>query len=164
MKWIYRAENALTKSLESIVTLFFFVMVVLILLLVILRYVFITTIIGGDEATQFLFIYTTAFGASILLGKNQHIRISILLERLPQRVQKIVSILNSILIIFLHGYLLFLSIKWISSVGYFESPVLQIPQGIVQICIPISCVIIILYGLRHIVSELSGIEKETYPE
>jgi len=164
MKWIHRVENVLTKSLESIVTFFFFLMVVLILLLVILRYVFTTTIIGGDEATQFLFVYTTAFGAAILLGKNQHIRISIFLEKLPLRVQKTVSILNNILIIFLHGYLLFLSIKWISSVGYFESPVLQVPQGIVQICIPISCVIIILYGLRHIVSMLTGTEKELYPE
>lgn len=164
MKRIHRVENALTISLESIVTFLFFVMVVLILLLVILRYVFTTTIIGGDEATQFLFIYTTAFGAAISLGKNQHIKISVFLERLPLRVQKIVNILNNILIILLHGYLLFLSIEWISSVGYFESPVLQVPQGIVQICIPVSCVFIILYGLRHIVSEFSGAEKETHQE
>lgn len=162
MKWMRRVEDNITISLEGIVTFFFFVMVVLILLLVILRYVFNTTIIGGDEATEFLFIYTTAFGAAISLGKNQHIRISVFLERLPLKVQRIVNILNSILIILLHGYLFFLSIKWISSVGYFESPVLQIPQGIVQICIPISCVFIVLYGLRQIVARLSIKRRHTY--
>lgn len=162
MKWMRRVEDNLTISLEGIVTFFFFVMVVLILLLVILRYVFNTTIIGGDEATEFLFIYTTAFGAAISLGKNQHIRIAVFLERLPLKVQRIVNILNSILIILLHGYLFFLSIKWISSVGYFESPVLQIPQGIVQICIPMSCVFIVLYGLRQIVARLSMKRPHTY--
>jgi TRAP-type C4-dicarboxylate transport system permease small subunit len=154
MRWIRRIENGLTISLEGIVTFFFFVMVVLILLLVILRYVFSTTIIGGDEATQFLFIYTTAFGAAISLGKNQHIKISVFLERFPLKARRIANIFNCILIILLHGYLFFLSIKWISSVGYFESPVLQIPQGIVQVCIPISCIFIFLYGLRQIADEL----------
>ena len=164
MRWIRRIENALTISLEGIVTFFFFVMVVLILLLVILRYVFTTTIIGGDEATQFLFIYTTAFGAAISLGKNQHIKISVFLERFPLKAQRIVTIFNCILIILLHGYLFFLSIKWISSVGYFESPVLQIPQGIVQVCIPISCIFIFLYGLRQIATELFTTQKHANGE
>ena len=159
MKWIYRAEQSLNVFLESFVTFFFFVMFFLTVLLVTLRYVFNTTIIGGDEATQFLFIYTTAIGAAISIGKKQHIKISVLLERLPLGGQRIVNILNSVLIILLHGYLLWLSIEWISSVGYFESPMLQIPQGIVQICIPISCVFIILYSLRHIASELLRAEK-----
>jgi TRAP-type C4-dicarboxylate transport system permease small subunit len=164
MRWIRRIEDALTISLEGIVTFFFFVMVVLILLLVILRYVFTTTIIGGDEATQFLFIYTTAFGAAISLGKNQHIKISVFLERFPLKARRIVNILNCMLIILLHGYLFFLSIQWIRSVGYFESPVLQIPQGIVQICIPISCVVILLYGIRQIATELSATHMYTNGE
>jgi TRAP-type transport system small permease protein len=154
MKLIDRIEHLLTISLESIVTFFFFMMVVLILLLVILRYVFTTTIVGGDEAIQFLFIYTTAFGAAISLGKNQHIKISFFLERFPPKAQRVIRIFNCLLIMVLHGYLFFLSIQWISSVGYFESPVLQIPQGIVQVCIPVSCVFILLYGIRQIVTEL----------
>jgi TRAP-type C4-dicarboxylate transport system permease small subunit len=164
MGWIRHIENVLTISLEGIVTFFFFVMVVLILLLVILRYVFTTTIIGGDEATQFLFIYTTAFGAAISIGKNQHIKISVFLERFPPKARRIVHIFNSMLIILLHGYLFLLSIQWIRSVGYFESPVLQIPQGIVQICIPISCVVILLYGIRQIATELFATHTSTKGE
>jgi TRAP-type C4-dicarboxylate transport system permease small subunit len=152
MKQAYKIEAFVTSSLEGIVTFIFFVMVVLVLLLVILRYVFATTIIGGNEATQFLFIYTTAFGAAISIGKNTHIKISVIVDRLPVRFQWAAHALNSVLIILLHAYLFYLSMQWIFSVGYFESPVLQIPQGIVQVCIPISCVFIMLYGLRQIAS------------
>lgn len=164
MKRIDRIEHLLTISLEGIVTFFFFAIVVLLLLLVILRYVFSTTIIGGDEAIQFLFIYTTAFGAAISIGKNQHIKISVFLEWFPQRARRVIRIFNCLLIILLHGYLFFLSITWISSVGYFESPVLQVPQGIVQICIPISCVVILLYGIRQIATELFETHTNTERE
>lgn len=161
MKQVYKIEAFVTRSLEGIVTFIFFIMLVLVLLLVILRYVFATTIIGGNEATQFLFIYTTALGAAISIGKNTHIKISVIVDRLPVRLQRAAHALNSVLIILLHAYLFYLSMQWISSVGYFESPVLQIPQGIVQVCIPISCVFIMLYGLRQIVSGFSQIQKES---
>ena len=161
MKRVYRIEDLVTRSLEGIVSLIFLVMVVLVLLLVVLRYVFATTIIGGNEATQFLFVYTTAFGAAISIGKNNHIKISVIVEHLPVRFQRAANALNSVLIILLHAFLLYLSIKWISSVGYFESPVLQIPQGIVQVCIPISCGFIILYGLRQIAAGSSNMKKES---
>jgi TRAP-type C4-dicarboxylate transport system permease small subunit len=161
MKRVYRIEDLVTRSLEGIVSFIFLVMVVLVLLLVVLRYVFATTIIGGNEATQFLFVYTTAFGAAISIGKNNHIKISVIVEHLPMRFQRAARALNSVLIVLLHAFLLYLSIKWISSVGYFESPVLQIPQGIVQVCIPISCVFIVLYGLRQIVAGSSNMQKES---
>ena len=161
MKRVYRIEELVTRSLEGIVSLIFLVMVVLVLLLVVLRYVFATTIIGGNEATQFLFVYTTAFGAAISIGKNNHIKISVIVEYFPVRFQRAANALNSVLIILLHAFLLYLSIKWISSVGYFESPVLQIPQGIVQVCIPISCAFIILYGLRQLAAGSSKMQKES---
>jgi TRAP-type C4-dicarboxylate transport system permease small subunit len=161
MKRVDQIEDLVTRSLEGIVTFIFFVMLVLILLLVVLRYVFATTIIGGNEATEFLFIYTTAFGAAISLAKNNHIKISVIVEHLPVRLKWAARALNSVLVILLHAYLFCLSIKWISSVGYFESPVLQIPQGIVQVCIPISCGFIILYGLRQIGSGFSKMQKES---
>jgi len=161
MKRLYKIEDLVTRSLEGIVSFLFFVMVVLVLLLVVLRYVFATTIIGGNEATQFLFVYTTALGAAISVGKNSHIKISVIVDRLPARLLWAAHVLKSVLVILLHAYLLYLSIQWISSVGYFESPVLQIPQGIVQVCIPISCGFIILYGLRQIASGFSKMQKES---
>ena len=161
MKRVYKIEDLVTRSLEGIVAFIFLVMVVLILLLVVLRYVFASTIIGGNEATQFLFVYTTALGAAISVGKNSHIKISVIVEHLPVRFQWAAHNLNCVLVILLHAYLLYLRIKWISSVGYFESAVLQIPQGIVQVCIPISCGFIILYGLRQIASGFSQIQKES---
>ena len=161
MKRVHKIEDLVTRSLEGIVAFIFLVMVVLVLLLVVLRYVFATTIIGGNEATQFLFVYTTALGAAISVGKNSHIKISVIVERLPARLLWAAHALKSVLIILLHAYLLYLSIQWISSVGYFESPVLQIPQGIVQVCIPISCGFIILYGLRQIASGFSKMQKES---
>jgi len=86
------------------------------------------------------------------LNKGDHIKISYFVDKLPARVRTSVSIFSHSLIAILHGYLIFLSIEWIQSVGYFESPVLQIPQGIVQVCIPISGVLVVFFGVKHIYS------------
>lgn len=162
MKWIDRFTKALTMFLEGIITVFFFVMLILVILLVILRYVFSATIIGGNEALQFLFIYTSAFGAAVAVGKRQHIKISVLLQQLPIQTQKIIDVLNHILIMILNGYLIALSITWISSVGYFQSPVLRIPRGVVQVSIPIGCGLLILYGICNIIADFLSTNKDIF--
>jgi TRAP-type mannitol/chloroaromatic compound transport system permease small subunit len=45
--------------------LIFMVIFILVVMLVILRYLFNTTIVGGNEATVQLFIHTTALGAAV---------------------------------------------------------------------------------------------------
>jgi len=45
------------------------------------------------------------------------------------------------------------SLPWIKSAGNFESPVLRIPNWVVQISVPIGCSLVILYCLNHIILE-----------
>jgi len=151
---LHPVEKILCRFLEWFITFLFFVMILLVVLLVVLRYVFGTTIIGGDEATQFIFVYTTALGAAVSISKGEHIKISFFVDRLPPAGHRLCSVFVQGMIILLHVYLFFLSIRWIGSVGYFESPVLQIPQGIVQVCIPVSCICVILFCLIHVFSGL----------
>jgi len=159
MKRLFLLEKIITIVLERIITFFFFVILVMTILLVILRYIFGKTIIGGNEAIQFLFIFTTAFGAAVSLNKRQHIKISVFVNKFKPNIQKIINIFNSLLLILLNVYIIIHSIKWISSVGYFETPVLSIPQGIVQSCIPVSCGFIVFYSLNYIISEFIFTKK-----
>jgi TRAP-type C4-dicarboxylate transport system permease small subunit len=142
-----RFERNLTRILEGTATACFFVLAVLVVLLVVLRYVFNTTIIGGNEVTGYLFIYTTALGAAVSVGSNQHIRIGFFVDSLPRRVGMLFDALAVALVMALHCGILWLSIEWISAVGGFDFPVINIPQGVVQVAIPIGCVFVIFYCL-----------------
>ncbi len=143
--------NYLTKILEIVVSFFFVCIFLLTVILVALRYGFNSSIIGANEVMNYLFIYTTALGAAISLGKNTHIRISFFVDMLPEKINRIVTILNYILIGGFNIILTVYSINWIESTGGFESPVLRIPKWIVQISIPIGCILATIYCLNHVV-------------
>ena len=137
-----------------IITFFFFIILIITITLVIMRYGFNAAIIGGNGAMNYLFIYTTALGAVISIGNSEHIKITILVDRLKPRSRKFFNIVNYLLIGFFNGVMVWYSLPWIRSTGYFESPVLRIPNWIVQISIPIGCALVILYCLNHIMLEI----------
>lgn len=156
MEGIQRFQRILLIMLHGIITGFFSIILMLTILLVILRYGFNTAIIGGNEAMEYLFIYTTAIGAAVALGKREHIKITYFVDKLPLAVKGVVNVLDLILIGFINGVMIWYSIPWIKSVGSFESPVLRIPNMIVQASVPIGCSLVILYCLCLMVTGVIG--------
>jgi TRAP-type C4-dicarboxylate transport system permease small subunit len=154
MEGIQRFKRILLIMLQRIVTFFFFIILILTILLVVLRYGFNTAIIGGNEAMEYLFIYTTAIGAAVALGKREHIKITYFVDRLPLAMKSLVNVLDLILIGFINGVMVWYSIPWIKSVGSFESPVLRIPNRIVQASVPIGCSLVILCCLCLMVTDI----------
>ena len=150
---IERFTRILLVILDSVITFFFSVIFTLTVLLVVLRYVFNTAIIGGNEAMEYLFIYTTAIGAAVALGRRDHIKITYFVDKLPGGVRRVVDVSDLILIGFINGVMIWYGIPWIQSVGSFQSPVLRIPNMIIQASIPIGCSLVILCCLCLIVTE-----------
>jgi len=156
MTSLHRVEKFMTRLLEVIVTLFFFFILSITITLVIMRYGFNAAIIGGNEAMNYLFIYTTALGAAVSIGSDEHIKITFLVDKLKAGPRKIVNIVKYLLVAFINAVMIWYSLPWIHSTGYFESPVLRIPSWIVQISVPIGCSLVILYCLYRIYIENAG--------
>ena len=151
---IQQFKRILLIMLHGIITVLFSIILILTILLVILRYGFNTAIIGGNEAMEYLFIYTTAIGAAVALGKREHIKITYFVDKLPLAMKSVVNVLDLILIGFINGVMIWYSIPWIKSVGSFESPVLRIPNRIVQASVPIGCSLVILCCLCLVVTDI----------
>ncbi len=162
MEGIQRFQRILLIMLQGIITGFFFIILMLTILLVILRYGFNTAIIGGNEAMEYLFIYTTAIGAAVALGKREHIKITYFVDKLPLAVKGVVNVLDLILIGFINGVMIWYSFPWIKSVGSFESPVLRIPNRIVQASVPIGCGLVILCCLCLMVIDIFEKKQEEF--
>ena len=157
MKWLVKTEQVLTRLLLGIIVLCFFSILVLIITLVILRYGFNTTIVGGNEFVVILFIYTSALGAAVIIGKKEHIAITYFIDKMPNSMRKFVDVINFLLIAFINGAMILYSIQWINTTGGYLTALLTIPQFYVQIIVPISCGIAMLYCFYHIILTL-------YPE
>ena len=153
---ILRLEALTTRILEKLLSITCMVIFGLVVLLVILRYVFNTTIVGGNEATVMLFIYTTALGAAVDVARGKHIIVDAFVNTLPAGARRWLDGFNLALIGILNAFLLKYSSQWISSVGGSEHPVLHIPEGIVQIALPTGCALTVLFCITRIVSVMTA--------
>ena len=153
MNKLYAIERRANKVIEGVVTVFFFIILSLTIVLVIMRYGLNSTIVGGGEAMNYLFIYTTALGVSVSIGKDSHIKISYFIDKLSGRTRRLVNMLNFMLIGFINAVMAWHSLPWIISAGYFESPVLRIPNWMLYASVPLGCTLVILYCINHLIME-----------
>lgn len=147
---IERAQWSAVKALEWLVTILFAVIFILVVLLVVLRYLFNSTIIGGNEATGMMFIYTTAIGAAVDLARDKHIIVDVFVNLLPKSARRWLDAFNLLVIAALNAFLFYYSLGWIAMVGDSEHPVLHISEGLVQAAIPVGCGLTVLFCLARV--------------
>ena len=154
MKWLILMEHRLKQVLEGLLILCLSGILSLVLILVILRYGFNTTLIGGNEFVVILFVYSSALGAAVVLGKKEHISITWFVDQLSPGFRKSIDIINFVLVGFINGIMLFYSLGWIATTGNYVSAALGIPQYFAQIAVPLGCGLAMLYSLNHIFIKL----------
>lgn len=141
-------------ALEGLITAFLIIIFLLTIVLVILRYVFNSSIIGGNELTTFLFIYTTAIGAAVAIPRNRHIRIDFFINHLGGRLRAAAEVLVYLCIGAINAVMMLYSLDWIKKVGSDLSQSLGIPLGLVKVSVPIGCFLALIFSLYAVVMVL----------
>ena len=148
-------ETKLNYLLERLLALLLFSIFAAIVLLVVLRYVFNTTIVGGNEGALVAFVYTTALGGALAAAKQEHIAIHYFVDLMPVRMQRFLSILQLLLVAVINIAIVWYSIVWIARTGGFLMPALQLPQAVAQLGIAMGCGLAFVYCLIHIRRRMS---------
>ncbi|WP_313238351.1 TRAP transporter small permease [Sporosarcina ureae] len=90
MKWKELIDIKMEEWLLIISTLF---IVALVFLQVLSRYVFNISVGWSAELARYLLIWITWISMSYTIRKNDHIKITLLVDRLPVNVQKVVQVI-----------------------------------------------------------------------
>ncbi len=143
--------SRMTNILERLLITLLFAMFGMIVILVILRYVFGTTIIGGNEATVIAFVYTTAIGAAISISRDEHITIRYFTDKLSPGTQLNLYRVQLVLVAVLNLVIAAYAVAWIGRTGGFLMPALGLPQMLAQISVPLGAALSVLYCLARII-------------
>ena len=119
--------------------------------LVFLRYVFNQSITGANEIVTILFIYTTALGAAISIGRNEHIGIDFFVSLLPKKLYKTIRVLQVFLIFALHLILFIYCLEWVEKAGGYLMPATGLPRIVAIASIPIGCIFCILFCAKTLI-------------
>ena len=149
--WVARSLDLLMQvSLGAILAMIF--------LLVVLRYVFHTTIIGGNEATQIAFVFASVFAATLALRNDEHIAVRFFTDRLADNTRDTVAILRWLLLMCINLILFAYSLVWIGQTGDFLMPALGLPQWVAQISVPIGCGLGFAYCTTECLSAIAAMK------
>ena len=151
----------LTSYIEKILVGFLFLVFIITLIMVFLRYALNQSITGANEIVTILFIYTTAIGAAVSIGKNEHIGIDVFVNILPSRFHKTIRILQIVLLFTLHLILFIYCLQWVDKAGGYLMPATGLPRLVATVSIPIGCILCILYCIKRLIDviETSSVEK-----
>ena len=124
---------------------FLFLVFAITFVLVFLRYVFNQSITGANEIVTILFIYTTAIGAAISIGENEHIGIDVFVNLLPKKFYKMIRILQVFLVFALHLILFIYCLEWVEKAGGYLMPATGLPRIVAIASIPLGCIFCIMF-------------------
>ena len=159
MDILVKFDHFLARWLERLLVVLCLFFLVLVCLLVVLRYVFATSINGGNEMVTIAFLFTSAIGGAVCITRHEHIAITFFIDKLPKTLKMWIYVLGLALIAVINCFMIYYSITWIQAAGLFPWQPFDLPQGLIHAAIPLGCSLAVLFCLFKIVLTIGGREQ-----
>lgn len=152
MMFLYRNFEAIVSSAA------FAVMLAMVTLNVILRYLFGSSLLFTEEIAYLGFAYAVFFGACLLYRKRALIAVDFLVEMFPVPVQRVVTVVNLVLLFATNLYMTYLS--WLLADGSWtrRTSFLEFPYFYMYMAATLSFLIMSFHTARFLVEALRGAE------
>ena len=121
--------KVISKLIDYILIIALGVMSVIVFLNVILRYAFHSGITWSVELSQILFLVLVLLGAIQAFQEDGHIKVDVLISRVPDRWKKILMLITNAIIFYIVVVLLMGSVELVKQNTVLTTPILGIPQS-----------------------------------
>ena len=113
-----------------------------------------------EEAARYTFIVLALFSAAYVFSERGHIAVEMLLEKLPYRAQKTMSVIIELLVAFFIGSTFVYGGYLLSQNAWNQnSATLPLSVGQVYAVMPVAGTIILFYCVVNVVNVLAGVAK-----
>ena len=126
----------------------------LVLMNVFLRYFMNTGIYWSEEVATMCFVWCIFVGSASAYKNGAHLGVDLLVRKLPKVPRAIVKIIVDILLILINGYILYLSIKFVSTSYQKPTAVLAISSAWVSSSLIVGFGLTTIYAIRDMVVDI----------
>ena len=152
----YMKKNKLISLIDKIEEILlvsmFALMVLIIFVQVIMRYIFNNSLSWSEELGKFLFVWLSWIGISIGAKRNEHIKITMLTDKLSPSARKIVDIVSEMIVIAICAVTTYYGISLVIS----QAPVfyagIKISMSWGYLSVVVGCILMILRSIISIIS------------
>ena len=142
-----RALPAFFRVIDDVLKTAMVVMLVVLILAVAInvfgRFVLNESLATSDELSRFLFIWVIFLGAALAHLHREHIAVDLLVSRLPRPAQRVMTVVQELLVATLLIALL-VSAYRVMSFSPGVSPLLRVPLNLVNASVPFGAVIMLI--------------------
>jgi tripartite ATP-independent transporter DctM subunit len=146
---VVRAPSRFLKPVEAIAALLLVIIVVLLLAGVVSRYAFSLPVVWIDEVASISFLWLAMLGSAIALDRNEHLRLTLFRNMLPERAQQFVGALSWLVIATFLIALTVPAFDYAWEEWFITSPALNIPNTYRVAAIPFGMVAMLVIVLSY---------------
>jgi TRAP-type C4-dicarboxylate transport system permease small subunit len=114
----------------------------------VLRYITGSSLQWANEVPELLFPWLVMAGIVLAAVHGAHITTTFLMEALPARVQRVVTVSGWLLVAGLYGTLSVATLRMLEVVHDEKSPILQLPGSITYACVMVGTVLLAVLALQ----------------
>ena len=150
-------KRIVSNAVEWVCMVLMVVLSVDLLLGVFSRYVLVMTFTWYDEIARACFVWLTLLGAAVGVKRHAHFRLHLLVDRLPQRLQKALAVLLPLVVMAFASVLIQQGLVFLELGRFQQTPVMGLPKTWIYVAIPIGGALMILYSLAPLWRAIRGL-------
>lgn len=153
---VEKVINGINESVKYILCLLFAVLITAVFSQVIFRFVIEQPLAWTEELARYCLVWITFLGAAFAMSRKAHIGLEFLKNLMPNKGQKILSVLAALIGLSFFIIMLFQGYELMSRSMTQLSPVLRIPMGVIYSVLPISALLLIINTIAITIRDVQG--------
>ncbi len=137
-----KLRTVVSRAEEVLIEVLLVMMCMAMVAQVVCRYVFNNPLTWSEEAARLLFIWITFVGAGWAAHNHLHIRMDVILTRLPAKIRKAVEILINVISFCIYVSVIPSGMKYVRAMSNKSASTLPIPMSLVCFAIPLGCALV----------------------
>ena len=139
------------RAIETLLAFGLIAAVILNFINVVGRYGFGWGFIAADELQTYIMVYVAFLGAAVATWRGLHLRMDVLVQRLPESTKKILSIIELLLVVSLGSLVTWVALQYVVQMYAFgaKSQNAQIPMWIPHLAVALGFGLLVLLSIFH---------------
>lgn len=152
--------NILDKIEETVLVGMFVAMVGIIFVQVIMRYIFNNSLSWSEELGKFLFVWISWIGISIGHKRKEHIKITLVVDKLPHKLKMILEAISELILIIICGITMYYGVIMIGIQKNIPYAGIKISTAWGYLSLVLGCGIFIIRAGIYFVQAVQSINKK----
>ena len=165
MEALHKIRKGIDTVLSSACVLLFAMMVVVGTYQIVTRFIFNKPSTVSEELLTYTFAWMAMLASSYVFGKRDHMKMSFLVDKLPEGKRRVLDIVIEVLIVFFAAAVLIYGGVTIMNLTMTQKTAsLGVMMGVIYAVVPICGILIALYGVLNLADLCKGYENPEIEE